>query len=104
MKRTINTTEFTFKNHNVERDNEIAEFYLADDFGEKLDMARESAQFVKGILNRLMAEHQIDFDELSFTGNKNSMIYFLSRMFEQYMRYKILKYYKNENEDFFFSL
>ena len=78
-------------------DNEKVEFYLHNDFGEKLDLTKESANFVDGIINRLMEYNNIDFEEMSFAGNRNSVVHFMSNLIDQYLRYKFLKSYFNQD-------
>ena len=98
--RNDQDTDSTYRHHNFDADDEIAEFYLGDDFGEKLDPSKESSIFVNRLLDRFMWYYDVDCDEISFTGNRNSINHFLSGMMENYMRYRILKYYQDEHDDF----
>ena len=76
-------------------------FCLHPDFGKKLDMSKESALFVNRILNRLLEAYNIDnYKIIGFEGKKESLIQFLSNMIGQYIRYTMLRYYRDENEDF----
>ena len=112
-KRTIieNDTQFrnlfghetkmgTNNDPNLDKDEDRAEFYITDDFSEKLDPTKESAIFANGILKRFMLEYDVNFNEVAFAGTRHSIVYFLSRMMDQYMKYRIIKYYKDEKDDF----
>ena len=92
-------TDSTDRDHKV-ADDEKVEFYLHNDFGEKLDPTKESVIFVNRILDRIMRHYDIDFDEISFSGNRNSINRFLAYMVEQYWHQQILKFYEDENGDY----
>ncbi len=89
-----------YNDPNLDKDEDRAEFYITDDFSEKLDPTKESSIFANGILNRFMIEYDVNYKEVAFAGTRHSIVYFLSRLMDQYMRYRMLKYYKDENEDF----
>ena len=120
MKRTIITNESLFRNLNgylnererstepaninlnVDQDDDIAEFYLGHDWGRKLDMGKESAQFINYVINRLMAQNKIDLEKVTFGGSRDSVIYFMGTIIDQYLRYRRSESFRNRDDDFVF--
>ena len=95
-------THSTFNNKISEVDDEIVEFYLNDTFANKLNMSKESAQFVNNIIKHLMSHYDINYEQLSFGGSRDSVIYFIGNLMDQYLRYRVLKSLRNRDDEFVF--
>ena len=44
----------------------------------------------------------IDFEKVTFGGSRDSVIYFMSTIIDQYLRYRRSKSYRNRDDDFVF--